>query len=220
MDSLWGELNSLEEGVRADLGALGARVAPLAALGQGVAAVRAKLGALDNLLQRGAVAAAALPTLADSARARARLETHRAEHGLLVRQLQSLRQELRINAERHAAAEKNQLLRRRKEDGEGAAVQTQLQSAGRATVKLREANEMMMREVQRMQAAREATDETSDLMRDAAMRHEELSGQLGIGQGLVTRLERREMTDRILIGFATAVFFLIVLYVLKQRMWG
>ena len=74
--------------------------------------------------------------------------------------------------------------------------------------------------VERMQAARSEVEEVSHLMADASGEHKNLESHLGIGRGLVRRLERREWTDRMLIGFATGVFFLIVLYVLKQRMWG
>ena len=71
-----------------------------------------------------------------------------------------------------------------------------------------------------MQAAREEVEQVSGLMREASQEHQNLQGHLGVGRGLVTRLERRDFTDKMLIGFATAVFFLIVAYITKQRMWG
>ena len=40
------------------------------------------------------------------------------------------------------------------------------------------------------------------------------------GRTLITRIERRDTTDRILIGFAATVFVLIVAYIWKTRMLG
>ena len=43
---------------------------------------------------------------------------------------------------------------------------------------------------------------------------------LDSGRTLITRIERRDTTDRILIGFAAAVFVLIVAYIWKTRVLG
>lgn len=71
-----------------------------------------------------------------------------------------------------------------------------------------------------MQAALEVTQDVSQLSKDAINQHGELGSAIGIGRSLATRLERRDTTDRILISFATAVFFLIVAYIWKSRIWG
>ncbi len=71
-----------------------------------------------------------------------------------------------------------------------------------------------------MQAALEVTQEVSQLANDAIGHHGELAAGIQTGRSLITRLERRDMTDRLLIGFATAVFFLIVAYIWKTRTIG
>ena len=71
-----------------------------------------------------------------------------------------------------------------------------------------------------MQAALEVTQEVSQLTKDAMNQHGELDSVISTGRSLVTRLERRDTTDRLLIGFASAVFMLIVAYIWKTRLWG
>lgn len=221
MTDLWSELSGLEQHIGAEVAALGEAVGPLEELVARQGRVQQQLEALEELLRKASVGAAAAPSLAESAKAALRLEGHWEQRRRLQADLLALRPLLRRNAERHAAQERDLLLRRRKGDtGQTLAKKSALRTAERGTTSLREANAMMMREVQRMQAARSEVDDVSGLMRDAAAQHKDLEGHLGIGRGLVTRLERREWTDRMLIGFATAVFFLIVLYILQQRLWG
>lgn len=71
-----------------------------------------------------------------------------------------------------------------------------------------------------MQAALETTQDVSQLANDAIDKHGDLDSAISTGRSLVTRLERRDTTDRILIWFATAVFMLIVAYIWKSRLWG
>ena len=71
-----------------------------------------------------------------------------------------------------------------------------------------------------MQAALQVTQEVSQLTHDAITQHGELGSGIQTGRSLVTRLERRDTTDRLLIIAATSVFFLIVAYVWKTRILG
>ncbi|KAI9138574.1 hypothetical protein BKA69DRAFT_763670 [Paraphysoderma sedebokerense] len=43
---------------------------------------------------------------------------------------------------------------------------------------------------------------------------------LRTSKNLITKLEQRDWTDKLLIFFAIAVFVLVVLYILKKRVWG
>lgn len=71
-----------------------------------------------------------------------------------------------------------------------------------------------------MLAALEVTQDVSQLARDAIVQHGALGAGVQTGRALVTRLERRDTTDRVLILAATSVFFLIVAYIWKARMVG
>jgi hypothetical protein len=145
MDILWGEMSALEARIEGDIDELGATVAPLAELNQSVLAVRLKMDALEEMLRRGSIAAAASATMVEANKAQLRLESHRQEQKRLQKEMRGLREKLRVNSEKQAAQERASLFRRRG-DGEAAAKKSALRSAERGTTSLREANSMMMRE--------------------------------------------------------------------------
>lgn len=71
-----------------------------------------------------------------------------------------------------------------------------------------------------MQAALDATLDVSNLAATALTHQSELGSGIGVGRSLITRIERRDATDRILISFAAAVFALVVACIWKARVWG
>ncbi len=83
------------------------------------------------------------------------------------------------------------------------------------TAALREAAAAMRSEVERMEAARETTQQVSELIGGAVGQSRELQGGLATGRGLISRLERRDFTDRLVIGFAFAIFVVVCGYILK-----
>jgi len=61
-------------------------------------------------------------------------------------------------------------------------------------------------------------DESSNNIGGIIQEHGGFAEDLGEGKGLTTRLRRREMTDRLLMGAAVLFFLLVCLYIVKQRL--
>ena len=150
MDILWGEMSALEARIEGEIAELGSKVAPLNELNQSVLAIRLKMDALEEMLRRASIAAAASSTLVECNKASSRLDSHREEQRRLQRDMRGLREKLRINSEKQAAQERSTLFQRRG-DGEAAAKKSALRTAERGTASLREANSMMMREGERVE---------------------------------------------------------------------
>ena len=47
-----------------------------------------------------------------------------------------------------------------------------------------------------------------------------IGSNVKVSSRLITKYQRRELTDKILIGFALLFFFGVVLYILKKRLLG
>lgn len=220
-DAVWLEVDSAEAWIRSEIAALATREAPLVALNAAVTACRERLDELDELLRRAAVAAAGAGA-SDERTLQARLRQRGEDAAALRSGLRGLKERVRRNSERHAERERAALLSGSDggDDGAATAERSAVRRAAAGTSALREAAALMRREVDRMHEARAETEAVSGLMGEAADRHRELSGGLAVGHALVGRMARRDLTDRLLIAFAVAVFACIVAYVFKQRTVG
>lgn len=216
-------------------------MAPQTTVQSRLTSIRRVLERLESELRRAEIVIASKPATQE-ARAKERLQGHKDAHRALMEQLRALKPFLRRNQEAQvrdgwiggdgalnsflfgyppqASLERDELLRSMGSSQNTGEKRTLLREAERGTHALHEASQMMRQERERMQAALEVTQEVSHLAKDAINQHGELDSVIGAGRSLITRLERRDTTDRILIGFATAVFFLIVAYIWKSRMWG
>ncbi len=175
MEGLFNEIVASEAWVRSEAAALGERVAPLTELSKAALVLRGRLEQVDELLARAAVVAAAeARTVSEADKMRQRLARHEEEVGLLRVELRTLKERVRRNAERFSQQQREQLMALRSGAGEEAGKKTALRSAEAGTAALREAASAMRREAERMQAARQETEEVSDLIREAATQQREL----------------------------------------------
>lgn len=49
---------------------------------------------------------------------------------------------------------------------------------------------------------------------------EEIGINIKVGQGLISKLDRRDITDKVLITLAVIFFFSVVLYIIRKRLIG
>ncbi|XP_038071126.1 vesicle transport protein SEC20-like isoform X2 [Patiria miniata] len=93
------------------------------------------------------------------------------------------------------------------------------QTAGNITDNLMSLNRMMAANVAQSNLANEVLGKSSATLSDT---HEEFKGMGGVIQtsrSLLTKYNRRELTDRLLIFLAVALFLATVLYILKKRIF-
>lgn len=63
-------------------------------------------------------------------------------------------------------------------------------------------------------------DESSQMLRKVQTEYQQLGSIVGTAQKLITKLNQRDLTDKLLIGFGLLVYILVVLYIVKQRLWN
>lgn len=64
------------------------------------------------------------------------------------------------------------------------------------------------------------TAKSSGKIKDTKSGMEEISSSIQVGQGLISKLGRRDITDKVLIFLALIFFFSVVLYVIRKRLIG
>lgn len=219
-EAFWAEVCSIESRVRSDIVEVSSMVASHSVIQQRLVAVQKGLDQLEQMMRSAELEAAVAPSLAEGQKVKERVEAHRREVGQLRTEMRSGKAAMRNNVEKHMEREREELMRGWDKQGtpslSSSSQRTALRSAEKGTAALREAEASMRREVERMQAARLETEETSKLQEDALQQHRSLEGGVQTGRRLVTRLARREQTDKMLLAFATAVFFLVVAYVILK----
>merc|ERR1719378_1043061 len=62
-------------------------------------------------------------------------------------------------------------------------------------------------------------EETSRTVEEVGEEHRLMGGVIGQSRKLITKYGRREFTDKVLIVFALAFFFAVVLYILRKRLF-
>jgi hypothetical protein len=183
MEGLLAEVVASEAWVRSEAVALGERIAPLTELSRAALQLRARLEHAEQLLREAVVAGAAeARTVAEADRLQQRLARHEEELTLARVEVRALKERLRRNAAAHALRQQQQLLALRDSRGAGEAAgkKSALRSAEAGTGALREAAAAMRREAERFQAAREETEQVSDLIKSAANQHRELQASVAL----------------------------------------
>ena len=75
-------------------------------------------------------------------------------------------------------------------------------------------------EVMKSLKAAESLDESSRTLKQVKAEYGRSEGALSTGGHVFSRLRQREFTDRILTWLGVLVFVLVVLYILKSRLWS
>jgi protein transport protein SEC20 len=140
---------------------------------------------------------------------------HRAEGESLAASLRDLATEVRANRARLEEEERKALFATGYEDGSGAAARhapdarASAQSARNVTDSLRRTRQLMASELTRTEATLRSLDDQGKSLKGTLKEHRGITGTLDTGRRSLTRLQRRDLTDKflMLLGF---VFFLLV----------
>ncbi|XP_015674151.1 vesicle transport protein SEC20 isoform X1 [Protobothrops mucrosquamatus] len=105
-------------------------------------------------------------------------------------------------------------LRQRKSTKENLA-----EGASNITESLMGISRMMSQQVQQSEEAMQSLVNSSRTILDANEEFKSMSGTIQLGRKLITKYNRRELTDKLLIFLALALFLATVLYILKKRLF-
>ena len=89
----------------------------------------------------------------------------------------------------------------------------------KGTEMLRNTRRMMQAEVMRSASTREELEKSSQMIEEVITKHHIFGENVTLAGYLINKLKRREVTDKILLVLSLMVFFSIVLYVVKVRMF-
>lgn len=78
---------------------------------------------------------------------------------------------------------------------------------------------MMSQQVQQSEEAMQTLVSSSRTLLDANEEFKSMSGTIQLGRKLITKYNRRELTDKLLIFLALALFLATVLYIVKKRLF-
>ncbi|KAF0474727.1 Sec20-domain-containing protein [Gigaspora margarita] len=95
-----------------------------------------------------------------------------------------------------------------------------LHSASDVTDALRRTTQLMQQEIERSAYSAKILDESSRALKSTYSEYRGFSSVLRGSKQLITKLEQIDWTDRLLILFGLFVFVLVVLYILKKRVWN
>ncbi|KAI8823738.1 uncharacterized protein EV422DRAFT_368249 [Fimicolochytrium jonesii] len=151
-----------------------------------------------------------------------------AQHEEQYKRLQlSLRRsnlQAKANIDRAAAAEREELLkggtdRRQLRMRKMADAAATAQASSELTDSLRQALGMMTAEVQKGVEITKAFDDSTKIMQKTSAEYRSLSMVIRSSRQLITKLQQRDWTDRLLLLFGLLVFSLTVLSILRRRLW-
>ncbi|CAG8620659.1 3323_t:CDS:2 [Paraglomus brasilianum] len=106
-------------------------------------------------------------------------------------------------------------LRRRNPNSEDAI----LHAANDVTESLRRTTQLMRQEIERSAYSAKVLDDSSRTLKTAYSEYRSFSSLVRGSKQLITKLEQSDWTDRLLIIFGLLVFVLVVLVILKKRVW-
>lgn len=89
-----------------------------------------------------------------------------------------------------------------------------------ATESLMELRGMLQAQVQRSGATMQNLVSSSSQITNTKAEMEGIGAKVKVSSGLVSKYERRELTDKFLILSALVLFFGVVLYILQKRLLG
>ncbi|KNE63080.1 hypothetical protein AMAG_08246, partial [Allomyces macrogynus ATCC 38327] len=94
-----------------------------------------------------------------------------------------------------------------------------LHTAEEATKSLKRMTQMMAAELEKSAANMTAFDIQTRLLKSTQKEYSTLTAVLRGSKQLITKLEQRDRTDKIIMAFACLVFLSVVLYILKKRVF-
>uniref|UniRef100_A0A2K6K2Q9 BCL2 interacting protein 1 n=2 Tax=Rhinopithecus TaxID=542827 RepID=A0A2K6K2Q9_RHIBE len=118
------------------------------------------------------------------------------------------------NLEKAELLKGGDLLRQRKTTKESLA-----QTSSTITESLMGISRMMAQQVQQSEEAMQSLVTSSRTILDANEEFKSMSGTIQLGRKLITKYNRRELTDKLLIFLALALFLATVLYIVKKRLF-
>uniref|UniRef100_A0A2K5ZQ09 BCL2 interacting protein 1 n=1 Tax=Mandrillus leucophaeus TaxID=9568 RepID=A0A2K5ZQ09_MANLE len=118
------------------------------------------------------------------------------------------------NLEKAELLQGGDLLRQRKTTKESLA-----QTSSSITESLMGISRMMAQQVQQSEEAMQSLVTSSRTILDANEEFKSMSGTIQLGRKLITKYNRRELTDKLLIFLALALFLATVLYIVKKRLF-
>ncbi|CAG8496559.1 12044_t:CDS:2 [Funneliformis mosseae] len=95
-----------------------------------------------------------------------------------------------------------------------------LHSASDVTESLRRTTQLMQQEIERSAYSAKVLDESSRTLKTTFNEYRGFSSVVRSSKQLITKLEQSDWTDRLLILFGLFVFILVVVYILKKRVWN
>ncbi|EDM04041.1 rCG32655, isoform CRA_a [Rattus norvegicus] len=93
------------------------------------------------------------------------------------------------------------------------------QTSSTITESLMGISRMMSQQVQQSEEAMQTLVSSSRTLLDANEEFKSMSGTIQLGRKLITKYNRRELTDKLLIFLALALFLATVLYIVKKRLF-
>uniref|UniRef100_A0A2K6U080 BCL2 interacting protein 1 n=1 Tax=Saimiri boliviensis boliviensis TaxID=39432 RepID=A0A2K6U080_SAIBB len=93
------------------------------------------------------------------------------------------------------------------------------QTSSAITESLMGISRMMAQQVQQSEEAMQSLVTSSRTILDANEEFKSMSGTIQLGRKLITKYNRRELTDKLLIFLALALFLATVLYIVKKRLF-
>ncbi|XP_003404712.1 vesicle transport protein SEC20 isoform X2 [Loxodonta africana] len=93
------------------------------------------------------------------------------------------------------------------------------QTSSTITESLMGISRMMSQQVQQSKEAMQTLVTSSRTILDANEEFKSMSGTIQLGRKLITKYNRRELTDKLLIFLALALFLATVLYIVKKRLF-
>ncbi|XP_071299691.1 vesicle transport protein SEC20 [Agelaius tricolor] len=118
------------------------------------------------------------------------------------------------NSEKDQLLQGRDILRQRKTTKESLA-----ESASNITESLMGISRMMSQQVQQSEETVQTLANSSRTILEANEEFKSMSGTIQLGRKLITKYNRRELTDKLLIFLALALFLATVLYILKKRLF-
>ncbi|XP_010072826.1 PREDICTED: vesicle transport protein SEC20 isoform X1 [Pterocles gutturalis] len=118
------------------------------------------------------------------------------------------------NSEKDQLLQGRDSLRQRKTTKESLA-----ESASNITESLMGISRMMSQQVQQSEETVQTLANSSRTILEANEEFKSMSGTIQLGRKLITKYNRRELTDKLLIFLALALFLATVLYILKKRLF-
>lgn len=88
------------------------------------------------------------------------------------------------------------------------------------TSKLKELRGVLQTQVARSEETTQELTQTSTTIRKTKTEMEGIGSEITAGSSLISKYDRRELTDKVMILVGLLLFFGVVLYIIKQRLLG